>query len=391
MEFTTCFRTFVSVTGDTFYRCIIKNQIIDENSVLKLNGEYEEEKSINHVTYVQFENCIMTRIPKGLTQIFPCMKVLYIANSKIDRIVKDDLIEYKNLERFCSEGNEHEFLPGDLFEGFKNIRWISFFGSKLKVVEPNILDGLDNLQVVNFLHTTLLNCSYSIYPTHGADSSLDEIKDQLLKTFFASDPQIIRKYMNKLHFSTPKGLVRDLTTYIQDDSAKDLRIQIDDQEFHVHKLLLTIRCPPMAEIFRNNPEAANLNLVDIPVDIFKIILKFLYTDELPGEDKTNFMKLFVAANRLQIKELQKYAAGRITSQINEANALDIFSMSNKYDQNELRQKSFEEIKKKYPKIEFKDEWAGSPGKVAEIIEGFTKMEEGIRKLEDEFKSLMTKH
>jgi len=60
----------------------------------------------------------------------------------------------------------------------------------------------------------------------------------------------------------------------------------------------------MAEIFRNNPEAANLNLVDIPVDIFEIILKFLYTDELPDENETNFVQLFVAANRLQIKELK---------------------------------------------------------------------------------------
>jgi len=66
-------------------------------------------------------------------------------------------------------------------------------------------------------------------------------------------------------------------------------------------------------------------------------------------------------------------------------------MSNKYDQNELRQKSFEEKKKKYPRIEFKDEWASNSEKIAEIIEGYKIMEEGIQKLQNQFKRLMTKN
>jgi len=109
------------------------------------------------VTYVQFMNCSMTRIPKGLTRIFPSMKVLDIYDSKLKIIEKDDLNEYKHLERFHSEKNEHKFLPGDLFEGFKNLLWISFYGSHLNVVESN---------------TSLLYCRYSIYPTHTVSTKL---------------------------------------------------------------------------------------------------------------------------------------------------------------------------------------------------------------------------
>ncbi|KAL7012790.1 hypothetical protein ACKWTF_015051 [Chironomus riparius] len=392
MELVSSFKTFIGSPDIKFYRCTIKNQIINKDSAIKLSTQHhEQDKTINDVTYVQFEDCSMEKIPKGLSKVFPGMKVLFIFNSKLKKISKNDLIEYKHLVRFHSERNDHEYIPGDLFEDFKSLEWISICGSKLKIIEPNILDGLENLQVVRFLQASLFDQLYSIYPEHGGNSSLDEFKDKLLKTFLTNDLQTIKNYLNKLQNLSQKGLFGDLKAYIKDDSSKDIKIHIDDREFHVHKLLLTIRSPPIAEILRNNPEAANLNLVDIPVDIFETILKFLYTDELPADEDQNFMQLFVAANRLQIKELKNFAATEISNRINAVNAMDIFNMSHKYDQEELRKKSFEEVKKMYPKIEFKDEWASNPEKVVKIIEGYKKMEEEIRKQKDEFESLMTEN
>ena len=385
---TSCIFKNMNGSEGTFYVCLIKNQIIDKKSSMILSGQHEREKSINDVNYVHFLNCTVTRIPKGLLKIFPNMKVLHVGNSKLEKIDKSDLKEYKHLEGFYSHRNCHEHLPGDLFEGFKKLRWISFLGSKLKIVELNILDKLENLQIVCFLQTSIFNCRHSIYPDQSANFTIDEIKDQLLKTFFTSDPQTVRNYLNKLQ-NPQIGLFNDLKSYIQDESSKDLRIQIDDHDFHVHKVLLTIRSPPMAEILRNNPDATNINLVDIPVDIFETILKFIYSGELPDDDDQNFVQLFVAANRLQIKELKIFASGKISNNIKEDNAFDIFNMSNKYDQEELRQKSFEEVKKMYPKIEFKNEWASNPEKVVKIIAGYKKMEEEMRKLKDEFESLMT--
>jgi hypothetical protein len=180
------------------------------------------------------------------------------------------------------------------------------------------------------------------------------------------------------------GIFADLQTLIQDDSTKDFQIQIDDREFPIHKFLLAARSPTLAEILRNNPEVENLNLVDISVDIFEVILKFLYTDELPGVDGTNFLQLFAAAGKLKIQELKKYAAMNLIDVINENNAIEAFKLSNKYAHEELKQKAFNEIKKMYPKYEFEDAWASNAEFVITFIEQFKKNEEEIRKLKEKF-------
>jgi len=374
-----------------YYRCLIMHQSILKDAKLNIIGDHIDGKTNDDVAHVIFRNCSLDVVPKGLTQIFPNLKILSINSSELNKLSKEDLSEYKKIEGFLCENNKLEFLPGDLFDGFENLEWISFFKNKLKAIEPNIIDGLSKLKSVLFFGNVNYNRNFSIYPEHKAKNSLEEVKDELLTNFLTSDPHYIKNYLKKLQLPTQKGLISDLKAFIEDENSKDFKILIKDREFLVHKMLLAVRSPVLSEILRNNPEATNLNLVDIPVDIFEVILKFIYTDELPGENETNFVQLFVAANRLQIKELKNYASGRISSQISETNALDILSMSNKYDQDELKHKSFEKIKKKYPKIEFKDEWASNPEKVTKIIEGFIKMEQGMKKLEDEFKSLMTEN
>ena len=51
------------------------------------------------VTTVWFNNCTITKIPKGLTKLYPMLESLVIHNSKITEIAKNDLIEYKNLKK----------------------------------------------------------------------------------------------------------------------------------------------------------------------------------------------------------------------------------------------------------------------------------------------------
>ncbi|KAL7013176.1 hypothetical protein ACKWTF_015234 [Chironomus riparius] len=79
----------------------------------------------------------------------------------------------------------------------------------------------------------------------------------------------------------------------------------------IHEFLLAARSPILAEILKSNPEVENLNLVEISVEIFKIILKFLYTDELPGGNGTNVLNLFAAAGKLKIEELKNFLGTKL--------------------------------------------------------------------------------
>jgi len=425
--------------GECAYGCFVERKQTPENRELELTGKHLNGKGNNDVTYVQFLNCTVVKIPQGLTNIFPNLKCLEIYDSKLKKISKFDLAEYKNLEKIIIEDNELDYLPGDLFEGFRNLEYIDFEKNNLKLIEPNILDGLNKLKNVNFLGNSNYNICYSIYPVYKPNANLQELKADLLAKFYArfqfvdnlkKSERILQqkiqhldqdknklvqqnKKMNeteadltgqllisntkiifmskeienlKSRLDTQVGLTIDIKAFIKDEATKDFQIQIDDREFPVHKFLLAARSPTLAEILKYNPEVENLNLVDISVEIFEIILKFLYTDELPVEDETNFLHLFAAAGKLKIEKLKNYAGNKVIELIDEDTAVDIFRLGFKYDNPDMRQKSFDKIKEKYPKINFKDEWAVDPEKVMKIIEIFKKKEEAMRKIEEEFES-----
>ena len=134
--------------------CDITNQVISDDQDLKFVGNYEEGKTNLDVREVAFYECAFTKIPQRLTIAFPNLKTLYVESSKIKDINRNDLAEYKNLEKISFHNNDIQFLPGDLFMDFKNLRYISFAEKKLKVIEPNILDGLDLLNDVYFKGNT---------------------------------------------------------------------------------------------------------------------------------------------------------------------------------------------------------------------------------------------
>lgn len=371
--------------GKFLYRCLVKEQKIPENQELRFNNKFHQTGKTNEdVTLINFDDCIVTAVPQGLTKVFPNLKVLVIFNSKLKQVSKNDLAEYKNLEVLHFGHNEIEVLPESLFEGFENLKRISFYENKLKVVAPNILDELNNLERVNFLGNTWYNMCFSTDPNDKPTPSvtLDKLKaDLCLKysrnsDFYAADDLQINQ---KLNDELPKGRFRDIEAFIQDESTKDFKIIIESHEFNVHKFLLAARSSTLAEILRANPQAQNHNLSEIPVEIFEVILKFLYNDEIPGND-TNFLHLYDAAGMLKIQELKEFAAKKVIQVITQDNAVEILKLSNKYDHEEMRLKSFAVIKNKYSGLAIKDELALDTDKIerlCEIIQRKRKAEEDL--------------
>ncbi|KAL7012789.1 hypothetical protein ACKWTF_015050 [Chironomus riparius] len=388
MDVPCTFDDYESLSDEIFYHCLIQDEQIPEDEDFIYSGQHLNDRTNNDVTYVQFDKCTMSKIPKGLTKSFPNMQALCILTANIENISKDDLLEYKNLKRFHFENNNVEFLPGDLFDDFRNLEWISFFGNELKVIEPNLLDGLDNLKYVCLKENQKFDKFYSVYNEHESNATLEEIKDDLNEKFYEADPELIINYAKKLQASLKTGLIPDIKSLIRDENSKDFSISINNHEFKVHKFLLAARSPTLAELLRNNPEVENLNLVDIPVEIFELILKFIYTDELPRGDATDFIQLLSAAYRLKIETLVNFAAENLTKQLNEDNALNIFKISHKYQQDELREQSYREVKYHYLGIKFKDEWINDPEKVENIIQEYIKMEADIQTIRDKFYNLL---
>ncbi|CAG9797647.1 unnamed protein product [Chironomus riparius] len=451
-----------------FYTCYINEQNIPENTELKFTGEHKYGNTNNDVAEVNFSSCNITKVPQGLTKVFPNLISLSICGSNLKDLKKNDLAEYKNFEILGFANNCIEFLPGDLFEGFELLNEISFVGNKLQAITPNILDGLNNLKQVDFSNNPKYTKFYSEDPKNLGNGTLQSVKAELREQFcnnsgkpvnvgqrFEDEVQALKitvqnltqgngtilkvkaeppenacskfklmqnanqKYEDEIRalkrtvlnltvenqalkisqaelqheiqaLNAPviqKGVHSDIKKILQDDNFKDFQIVIDDQKFNVHKFLLTARSPTLADILLNNPHAESLSLVEISVNIFEKILKFLYTDEYPQLEDGKYLHLFSAADRLKIEELKDFAVEKVLEGLNGDNAVEVLGFGNKYAHRQLRLKAFEEIKKKWPRIEFFDDWAFETERVVQVIELYKQKEEALKKMEEKFKDM----
>ncbi|CAH1727797.1 unnamed protein product [Chironomus riparius] len=389
--------------GINFYVCTVMNQTVSQYCELNIIGKHKDGLINRDVNEVIFGRCKMSKVPKGITKIFPNTKDLCIWGSTLTAVDKNDLIEYKLLERIDLGDNKLEFLSGDLFEGFKNIEEISFNGNFLKIIEPNILDGLKRLKFVDFGNNPNYRTIYSEYPEYKPNASLDEVKSELNSVFIrnikAYKSIVIKNYEKEmLHFQQDhdkeypqpeRNFVHDVYKYTRNKNSKDFIINISDNEFYVHKFLFAARSQTFADLIHNNPHVEKLDLIDISVHTFEIILNFIYNDEFPlNEVNVNILHLFAAAGQLKIIDLMNFSAKHILKIMNKQNALELLRLSNKYEHNEIRQKAFDVIKARYPKITFKDKLVMEPETVCKLIELFERKEEAIKKLEKDFENHM---
>ena len=381
-----CTYFYETYFNETFYVCLIDDQFVPADCVLIPIGEHTVGKSNKDVKEVKFRKCEMSKVPKGLTKIFPKMTNLTVWYSSLQYVNKNDLAEYKLLKKVYFMYDKIEFLPGDLFEGFKNLEVITLIGNDLKIIEPTIFDGLNKLKHVNLSKNTNYTKFYSEYREFSnRNATLEEVKLEVNQVF-CKNFQLYKNIIQN-QAEAQQALFSDIKNIIQDDNFKDFKILIGDRQFAVHKLILAARSPTLAEILNKNPEVENLSLCDIPVETFEIILNYIYNAAFPEKDEYNHLSLYAAAGRLKIEKLMNFVATHILDQITYKNALDILKVSNKYEHYGLKQKSFDVIKKKYKKIIFKDEWIEEPDAVQLILEKFKEKEEAIKRLEHDFESI----
>lgn len=390
MEIFCLFGNYKFQDGREYYSCIIDNQQIPENIELTFTGEHLSEKTHNDVSKVWFSTCTLTRVPQHLTKSFPNMTILSVTNSGLQNICKSDVTEYKKLKIFICDENEIEFLPGDLFKGFENLEWISFARNDMSIIEPNILNGLSELKFVDFSGNTKVMAECPIYTEFECSNlTLQKFKDELLQKFLKSDIEFVKNYFAKFenriqelenheeylingietmlsiqndacvpvqevqvsNQQNEELLVTDLKKYIKNDNSKDFKIIINEEEFRIHKFLLSARSPAFADILQKYPAVNTLNLASVSAEVFKIINEFIYEDKFPQEADIDYLKLFIAAGRFKIEDLKNYAGMKVIDLVNGENCFEMFNLGHKYGHSVLRQKSFNEIKIKYPKVE----------------------------------------
>jgi len=301
-------------------------------TIIEVNGQRQElskysmhlpgnsNKDVKIVRLMRTKNC--SRIPKGLKQIFPNMEILIINDCKISEIDREDLKGLENLKELIVEHSPIYYLNSDVFKDLKELEVVMFHNTKLATIEANIFDNLKSLKAIYFIQNPSINAIY----IKSLDLSLPENFGPHTKA------PSIEEFKKIIKGCSPcDSVCTDLKKLLANEEFKDFTVTIKESCYHgidcnekccnevltVHKFLLIARSPILAKMIHKNPDARNLNLIDIPRYAFKKVVDYFYNGVIPTSKSDPYLKmkdLFAVADKLGLKELRQIARNEILMQ-----------------------------------------------------------------------------
>lgn len=147
--------SFLSLT----YRCKARAEISGNfTHVIGVSGVQRDGFSNLDVALFTLENCPdVTTIPRGLLNFFPNLDGIHLKRCNVNHLRGDELAEYPDLRWFALESTQLDFVPGNFFASTSRIAGVSLGGNKITRIGENLLDNLQNLHRVYFLHNLCLN------------------------------------------------------------------------------------------------------------------------------------------------------------------------------------------------------------------------------------------
>uniref|UniRef100_A0A0A9A749 BTB domain-containing protein n=1 Tax=Arundo donax TaxID=35708 RepID=A0A0A9A749_ARUDO len=118
----------------------------------------------------------------------------------------------------------------------------------------------------------------------------------------------------------PSDFAKHLGTLLDSTDGTDVSFTIDGETLHAHRAVLAARSPVFrAELLGSMAEAqmASIALQEITPATFRFMLRFIYTDALPGDEELgdpptkSLMQLLAAADRYALDRLKVMCAKKV--------------------------------------------------------------------------------
>jgi speckle-type POZ protein len=148
----------------------------------------------------------------------------------------------------------------------------------------------------------------------------------------------------------------------------DVSFTIDGETFRAHRAVLAARSPVFrAELFGPMAEATmtSITLQEIAPATFKVMLRFIYTDALPGEDELGdpsadiLQDLLAAADRYALDRLKLMCAQKLWDKVSTDTVATTLACAETYNCPELKSKciDFLAVDENFKKAAFTDGYA----------------------------------
>lgn len=128
----------------------------------------------------------------------------------------------------------------------------------------------------------------------------------------------------------------------------------DGQEFHVHRLILAIRCEKLAGLISINQQMNKIHIDSVHGTILKYVLKYIYTGDIElciGEFSMDTIRdILNAADLFDILSLKDTLTKKLFNQITEENCFDLLKIADDKQMKILKSRILIFICQQYPQV-----------------------------------------
>lgn len=126
--------------------------------VTHVSGVHLSNKTANDVVSIHIDNCTdLYYVPKGLLDVFPMLRGIYLEGCGVVSLIGTELNEYPQLTLFALELSPLQYVPGNLFAQTPRMVLISFADNKIIGTGRNLLNNLNDLSQVYFEHNVCID------------------------------------------------------------------------------------------------------------------------------------------------------------------------------------------------------------------------------------------
>ena len=134
-------------------------------------------------------------------------------------------------------------------------------------------------------------------------------------------------------FSNKEELLEDFVKLFENMELSDVTFNVRDQQFPAHKGILAARSPVFSAMFQHPSKEKMTGVVDVPdiePDVFKELLRYIYTGEVPWNRMDEVAAgLLAAADKYLLEKLKNACEEHLTDRISPANCIKLLSLDEK--------------------------------------------------------------
>lgn len=150
-----------------------------------------------------------------------------------------------------------------------------------------------------------------------------------------------------------------LAKLLDEELFSDVSFLVDRTTIKAHRAILCARSSFFSAMFTSDfveSKSSDIHIFDVKPDIFRVIIKYIYTFELPANIGPVAVDLLVAADRFGVEQLIEICEAYLRASITLENIAEILVLADKHSRPNLMKEVLTYLKENFKQVVASTEW-----------------------------------